>query len=190
LENSGPALAVSNRYNGKREVCGLRTRLRTQAGQHHLAPDEGSCRSRSRAPSAAGAERLLQLLRRSDQLPCPQRLLIPRALALAALLPAAKPATQAHVAEDDADRGALAAQPKTPALLSRLAVRRHDPGWEHGALAAHAGICVGVASNRRPYRDVPFQGLTGYIIDCVHCPRESWVVYCGGQRTSVSALSR
>jgi hypothetical protein len=45
------------------------------------------------------------------------------ALALAALPPAAKPATQADVAEDDADRGALAAQAEAAAL----AVRRHDP---------------------------------------------------------------
>jgi hypothetical protein len=37
----------------------------------------------------------------------------------------------------------LAAQPETPAPLSRLAVRRHDPRWEPGALAAHAGICAG-----------------------------------------------
>jgi hypothetical protein len=33
------------------------------------------------------------------------------------------------VAEDDADRRALAAQPETPAPLSRLAVRRQDPRW-------------------------------------------------------------
>jgi hypothetical protein len=36
---------------------------------------------------------------------------------------------------------------------SRLAVQRHEPRWEPGALAAHAGICAGMASNRRPYRD-------------------------------------
>ena len=63
--------------------------------------------------------------------------------ALAALPPATQPAAQADVAEDDADRGALAAQPEAPASLSRLAVRRHDPRWEPGALAAHAGICAG-----------------------------------------------
>jgi hypothetical protein len=40
------------------------------------------------------------------------------------------------VSEDDADRGSMAS-------LSRLAVRRHDPRWEPGALAAHAGICAG-----------------------------------------------
>ena len=62
---------------------------------------------------------------------------------LAALPPAAQPAAQADVAEDDADRGALAAQPEAAAPLSRLAVRRHDPRWEPGALAAHAGICAG-----------------------------------------------
>ena len=66
-----------------------------------------------------------------------------RALALAALPAAAKPATQADVAEDDADRGALAAQPEATAPLSRLAVRPHDPRWEPDALAAHAGICAG-----------------------------------------------
>ena len=70
-------------------------------------------------------------------------LLLPRALALAALPPAPKPAAPADVAADDADRGALAAQPETTASLSRLAVRRHDPRWEPGALAAHAGICAG-----------------------------------------------
>jgi RNA-directed DNA polymerase len=36
------------------------------------------------------------------------------------------------------------------APLSRLAVRRHDPRWEPGALAAHAGICAGAASNPVP----------------------------------------
>ena len=71
---------------------------------------------------------------------------------LATLPPATQRATQADVAEDDADRGTLAAQPEVAAPLSRLAVRRHDPRWEPGALAAHAGICAGAASNRRPYR--------------------------------------
>jgi hypothetical protein len=33
--------------------------------------------------------------------------------------------------------------PKAAAPLSRLAVRGHDPRWELGALAAHAGICAG-----------------------------------------------
>ena len=65
------------------------------------------------------------------------------ARALAALPSATQPAAQADVAEDDADRGALVAQPEAPAPLSRLAVRRHDPRWEPGALAAHAGICAG-----------------------------------------------
>jgi hypothetical protein len=59
----------------------------------------------------------------------PQRLLLPPALPLAALPPATKTATQADVAEDDADRGALAAQSQATAPLSRLAVRRHDPRW-------------------------------------------------------------
>jgi hypothetical protein len=54
-----------------------------------------------------------------------------------------QPAAQADVAEDDADRGALAAQPEATAPLSRLVVRRHDPRWEPGALAAHAGIALG-----------------------------------------------
>jgi hypothetical protein len=78
-----------------------------------------------------------------DQLPCPQRLLLPRALALASLPAAAQPAAPADVAEDDADRGALAAQPEVAAPLSRLAVRRHDLRWEPSALAAHARICAG-----------------------------------------------
>jgi hypothetical protein len=56
---------------------------------------------------------------------------------------AAKPAASADVVEDDAARGALAAQPKTPAPSSRLAVRRPDARWEAGALAAHVGICAG-----------------------------------------------
>jgi hypothetical protein len=90
-----------------------------------------------------GAEGLLQLLRRSDQLPRPQLLLLAHHALLAALLKAAQPAAQAEVAEDDADRGSLVAQPETPAPLSRLTVRRHDPRWEPGALAAHAGICAG-----------------------------------------------
>ena len=66
-----------------------------------------------------------------------------RALAPATLPAATQPAAQADVAEDDADRGALAAQSEVAAPLSRLAVRRHDPRWEPGALAAHAGICAG-----------------------------------------------
>ena len=81
--------------------------------------------------------------------------------ALAALPPATKPATQADVAEDDADRGALAAQSEVAAPLSRLAVRRHDPRWEPGALAAHAGICAGGGeqspslSRRFEFNDLP-----------------------------------
>jgi hypothetical protein len=47
------------------------------------------------------------------------------------------------VPEDDADRGALVAQPETPASLSRLAVRRHDPRQEPGAVVPLAGICAG-----------------------------------------------
>jgi hypothetical protein len=50
---------------------------------------------------------------------------------------------QGGVAADDADRGMLAAQPETPAPLSRLAVRRHDPRWEPGAVLPLAGICAG-----------------------------------------------
>ena len=92
---------------------------------------------------AAGAERLLQPRCRPDQLPCPQRLLLPRALPLAALPAAAKPAASADVAEADADRGALAAQPEVTGPLSRLTVRHHDPRSEPRALAAHAGICAG-----------------------------------------------
>jgi hypothetical protein len=34
-------------------------------------------------------------------------------------------------------------QPEVTAPLSRLAVRRHDPGWEPGTLTAHARICAG-----------------------------------------------
>jgi hypothetical protein len=63
---------------------------------------------------------------------------------------------QGGVAADDADRGMLVAQPETPAPLSRLAVRRHDPKWEPGAVVPLAGICAGAASNRRPYRDAAF----------------------------------
>ena len=48
----------------------------------------------------------------------------------------------------------VGAQPETPASLSRLAVRHHDPRQEPGAVVPHAGICAGGASNRRPYRDV------------------------------------
>ena len=73
---------------------------------------------------------------------------ITSALPLAGLPGATKPAAQADVAEDDAARGALAAQPEIPAPLSRLAVRRHDPRWEPGALVPLAGICAGAASNR------------------------------------------
>jgi hypothetical protein len=47
------------------------------------------------------------------------------------------------VAEDDADCGALAAQPEAAAPLSRLAVRCHDPRWEPGAVVPLAGICTG-----------------------------------------------
>jgi hypothetical protein len=37
----------------------------------------------------------------------------------------------------------LVAQPETPASLSRLAVRRHDPRQEPGAVVPLAGICAG-----------------------------------------------
>jgi hypothetical protein len=39
----------------------------------------------------------------------------------------------------------VAANPREPPplTLSRLAVRRPDPRWKPGALAAHAGICAG-----------------------------------------------
>jgi hypothetical protein len=50
-----------------------------------------------------------------------------RALARATLPAATQPTAPADVAEDDADRGALAARVAAP--LSRLAVRRHDPRW-------------------------------------------------------------
>ena len=40
-------------------------------------------------------------------------------------------------------RGALVAQPETPAPLSRLAVRRHDLRQEPGAVVPLAGICAG-----------------------------------------------
>jgi hypothetical protein len=35
---------------------------------------------------------------------------------------------------------------------SLLAVRRHDPRCEPGALAAHAGICAGAGEHTFPYR--------------------------------------
>jgi hypothetical protein len=53
----------------------------------------------------------------------------------AALRVAAQPAAQADVAEDDADRGALAAQPETAAPLSLCAGRR--------AIAVLAAMCAG-----------------------------------------------
>jgi hypothetical protein len=62
---------------------------------------------------------------------------------LAALPTAAQPAASADVPEDDAARGSLVAQPETPAPLSRLALRRHDPRWEPGAVVPLAGICAG-----------------------------------------------
>src|SRR5918995_1620023 len=78
----------------------------------------------------ASAERHLQLLRRSDQLPRLQRLLLAHHAPLAALPEAAQPAAQNDVAEDDAARGALATPARNYGTLSRLAVRRHDPRWE------------------------------------------------------------
>ena len=59
-------------------------------------------------------------------------------------LPATQPAAQADVAEDDAGRGALAAQPEAAAPLSRLAVRRHDPrvGARCGS-SARRNLCGG-----------------------------------------------
>jgi hypothetical protein len=65
----------------------------------------------------------------------------------------AQPAAPFDVPEDETDRGSLIVQLEPPAPLSRLALRPHDPRWEPGALAAHAGICAGAASSRRPYRD-------------------------------------
>ena len=88
-----------------------------------------------------------------------------RALAPATLPAATQPATQADVAEDDADRGALAAQPEVAAPLSRLAVRRHDPRWEPGALAAHAGICAGGGEQSPSLpRLLKFQGLINTLL--------------------------
>jgi hypothetical protein len=54
---------------------------------------------------------------------------------------ATRRAAQADVVEDDADRGAVGAQPEATAPLSRRAVRSHDPRWEPGAVLSHAGIC-------------------------------------------------
>jgi hypothetical protein len=62
------------------------------------------------------------------------------------------PVAPADVPEDDADRGALVAEPETRAPLFRLAIRRPDPRWEPGAVVPLAGICAGSASNRRPQR--------------------------------------
>jgi RNA-directed DNA polymerase len=64
------------------------------AGRATLPPDEAPADSGAGALPAVGAERPLQLLRRPDQLPCPQRLLLPRALPLAAMPPATQPATK------------------------------------------------------------------------------------------------
>jgi hypothetical protein len=92
--------------------------------------------------------------------------------------PSAATKRVAHVVEDDADRGALGAQPETPAPVSRLAVRRHGPRWEPGALAAHAGICAGAASNRRPYRDALFS--------MTYEPHKLWWILPGGSPLSCS----
>ena len=97
------------------------------AGQGHPAPDAAYADPRAGALPATGTERLLQLLRRSDQLPRPQFLLLAHPALLAARPSPAQPAAPADLPEDDAARGPLVAQPETPASLSRLAVRRYDP---------------------------------------------------------------
>ena len=75
-----------------------------------------------------------------------------------------EPAAQADVAEDDAACGSLAAQPEAAAPLSRRAVGRHDPRWEPGALAAHAGICAGGGEQSPSLpRQWTFQSLTNYM---------------------------
>jgi hypothetical protein len=84
-----------------------------------------------------------------------------RALALATLPAATQPATQADVAEDDANRGTVGCPAEFAAPLSRLAVRRHDPRWESSALAAHAGICAGGGEQSPSLpRRVSFQRLS------------------------------
>jgi hypothetical protein len=41
------------------------------------------------------------------------------------------------------DRGMLVALPKLWRPVPTCGFRRHDPRWEPGLLAAHAGICAG-----------------------------------------------
>jgi hypothetical protein len=53
------------------------------------------------------------------------------------------------VAEDDADRGALAAQSEVAAPLSQLAVRRHDLRQAPGAVVPLAGIRAGGGEQSR-----------------------------------------
>jgi hypothetical protein len=123
-----------------------------------------TCRSRSRALPVASGERLLQLLRRSDQLPRPQLLLLAHHALLAALPPAAQPAAPADVPEDDADRGALVAEPETPAPLSRLAVRRHDPkaGARCGS-SARRDLCGGRRAIAVPTATPRFRWVMNYM---------------------------
>jgi hypothetical protein len=60
------------------------------------------------------------------------------------------------------------AQPEATAPLSRLAVRRHDPRWEPGALAAHAGICAGGGEQSPSLpRFCELNGLRNYIVESV-----------------------
>jgi hypothetical protein len=83
------------------------------------------------------------------------------ALSLTALSPPAQPAAPADLSEDDAARGPLVAQPETPASLSRLAVRRHDPRQEPGAVVPLAGICAGGGEQSPSLpRHVTFQKLS------------------------------
>jgi hypothetical protein len=73
----------------------------------------------------------------------------------------AEPNGIGYVAEDDADRRALAAQPKATAPLSRLAVRPHDPRQEPAALAADAGSCGGQQSPSLPRAVLTVPGRVG-----------------------------
>src|SRR5271166_5478685 len=56
---------------------------------------------------------------------------------------APQPAASINVGPNEDDRGPVPANPAHPASVAREAVPRHDPRWEPGALAAHAGICAG-----------------------------------------------
>ena len=66
-----------------------------------------------------------------------------------------RPTVQVDVAANEADRGALVAEPDNPAPLSRLAVRRHDPRQEPGAVVPLAGICAGDGEQSPPLRVEP-----------------------------------